>query len=97
MIGKLISPILVEIEETLWENENESTSPPEFTNEGFRASVKIFMATIMDKMWALQEKENIDIEIRKAMATKAGNDIVNLVNVYTGINTHSLYNTKSNE
>ena len=62
MIGKKISPILVEIENTLWEFESNKGVKPEYTDEGFRSATKIFMSTIMDKMWELQEKENINIK-----------------------------------
>ena len=33
MIGKKLSPILNEIEQTLWEFEANNPSPPQYTNE----------------------------------------------------------------
>lgn len=92
MIGKRLSPILKEIEDTLWEFEENTTNKPEYTDEGFRSSIKIFMSTIMDKMWDLQESENIEIEDRIKMATKVGEEIRNLIKTYTDIDTHDLYN-----
>lgn len=53
MIGKKINPILVEIEETLWEFESNYPTKPEYNIDGFRASIKIFMSALMDKMWEL--------------------------------------------
>lgn len=91
MIGKKISPILVEIEETLWEFEANTPSPPEYTEKGFRASLKIAMSAIMDKMWELQTDEDIDLNIRIAMADKVGNEFRQLVKTYTNIDTHDLY------
>jgi hypothetical protein len=59
MIGKKLSPILSEIESALIEFEINVARPPEYTDEGFRASVKIFLSVMLDKMWKLQEDEGI--------------------------------------
>lgn len=91
MIGKKLSPILVEIEDTIWEFEANVQEPPMFTDDGFRASIKIFMAALMDKMYALQREEKIELEDGGNMAFKAGQDLRNLVKTYTGIDTYDLY------
>jgi len=91
MIGETLSPILVEIEETLWEFEANSSNPPEYTNDGFRASCKIFMSAIMDAMWNEQEKLEIPMELREKEAEMVGFEIRDLVLKHTGINTHDLY------
>jgi len=91
MIGEKISPILVEIEETLWEYEAYSGLKPCYTPEGFRAAIKIFMSALMDCMWDLQEKESIPIEDRGKMATKAGNEVRKIVKTYTNIDTRKMY------
>lgn len=91
MIGKKLSGILHEIELALLEFEANVTRPPEYTDEGFRAAVKIFMSAMLDKMWKLQENEDIDIDARADMATKLGNELRNMVRVYTNIDTHNLY------
>ena len=91
MIGEQITPVLVEIEETLLEFEINSDLPPGYPIEGFRASTKIFMSTLMDKMWELQEKENIPMDNRVEMVTKAGKDFRELIKKYTNIDTHDLY------
>lgn len=91
MIGKQLSPILVELEETLWEFEAYKGTKPEFTMDGFRASIKIFMSAVMDKMWELQRNENLSLEDRSAMAEKVGNEVRNLIKVYCDIDTHKLY------
>ncbi len=94
MIGKQLSPVLVEIEETLWEFEVHSNLQPEYTTEGFRAATKIFMSVLMDKIWNLQSNENMDMEDRVKMVEKAGNDIRNIIKIYTDIDTHELYKQK---
>ena len=91
MIGKKLSPILSEIESTLMEFEINVAKPPEYTDEGFRASVRIFLSAMLDKMWKLQEDEGIDINTRADMAEKLGSEIRNIVRVYTNIETHDLY------
>lgn len=91
MIGKQLSPILCEIEQTLLEFECNSGLKPEYTTDAFRASIKIFMSVMMDKLWELQEKENISMDDRMKMAEKLGSDIKNLVKIYTDINTLTLY------
>lgn len=91
MIGKKLSGVLHEIELALLEFEANVARSPEYTDEGFRAAVKIFMSAMLDKMWKLQENEDIDIDTRADMATKLGNELRNMVRVYTNIDTHNLY------
>ena len=91
MIGKKLSPILSEIESALIEYELNINRPPEYTDEGFRASVKIFLSVMLDKMWKLQEDEGIDINTRADMAEKLGNELRNIIRIYTNIDTHNLY------
>ena len=91
MIGKKLSPVLSEIESALMEFEANVNRPPEYTNEGFRAAVRIFLSAMLDKMWKLQEDEGIDINTRANMAEKLGSEIRNIVRVYTNIDTHDLY------
>jgi hypothetical protein len=91
MIGKKLSPVLSEIESALMEFEINVAKPPQYTDEGFRASVRIFLSAMLDKMWKLQEDEGIDIDTRANMAEKLGSEIRNIVRVYTNIETHDLY------
>lgn len=97
MIGEKLSPVLVEIENTLWEFEVDFGSAPEFTNEGFRAAIKIFTSALMDKIWTLQENENMSIEDRIKVVQKVGDDIRKLVKIYANIDTHELYETSANK
>jgi len=91
MIGDRLSPILVEIEETLFEFENNSQNPPEYTPEGFRAATKIFMSTVMDAMWNEQEKLEIPMALREKEAESVGFKIHDLILTHTGIDTHKFY------
>lgn len=91
MIGKELSPILQELEDALWFHEANNGDKPCYSNEGFRASCKIFISAVMDKMWDLQEKEGLDIEIRQEMAANCGKEIKKLIQVYTDIDTFELW------
>lgn len=91
MIGTHISPILTEIEDTLWEFEANAGMKPEYTDEGFRAGIKIFMSVMLDKMYSLQTNESLSMEVRGNMAEKLGQDIRAMVKTYTDIDTLKLY------
>lgn len=91
MIGQKLSPVLVEIEDTLLEFEANVGIKTEFTFDGFRAGIRIFMAVLMDKIWELQTDENIDMDTRCKMVEKCGEDVRQLVKTYTNIDTHKIY------
>ena len=92
MIGQRLSPILKEIEDTLWEFEiHYPNQRPIYNIDGFKGSIKIFMSDMLDKMWGMQEDDNIDMVDRQKMAERLGEEIKRIVMTYTGINTHELY------
>lgn len=91
-MGEWLEPTLMEIEDSLWSYEIYMPSQPYgFSDESFRAIIKLFMSALMDKMWDLQEWDGMDIEDRGAMAEKCGRDVRAFVKTYTGIDTHNLY------
>jgi hypothetical protein len=65
---------------------------PNYTNREFMNTLIIFHTALMDKMWDLQQKENMDFKDRENMATKCGEDLRNLIKTYTGLDTHILEN-----
>lgn len=91
MIGKEISPILTEVEETLWFYESKIGDKPCYTEDGFRAACKIFISAVMDKMWELQERDDLDIETRQEMSASCGEEFKRLIKVYTDIDTGKFY------
>ncbi|HAS91577.1 MAG TPA: hypothetical protein DCS12_04835 [Clostridiales bacterium] len=91
MIGKKLSPILLEIEQALNEFEYYKGTKPEFTNEALRAATKIFMSVLMDKMFDLQIKEKMTHKSAYEMATVAGEELRRLIKIYTDIDTHELF------
>ena len=92
MIGKKLSPVLEEIELTLLEYEANIGIQPEFTDEGFRAGIKIFSSVVLDRIWNLQESEELLMDDRIKMAESFGNKIREIVKTYTNIDTRQLYN-----
>jgi hypothetical protein len=92
MIGKKLSPVLEEIEITLLEYEANIGIQPEFTDEGFRAGIKIFSSVVLDRIWNLQESEELSMDDRIKMAESFGNKIREIVKTYTNIDTRQLYN-----
>jgi len=91
-IGKELSPILEEIENTLLDN---ITLKPEYTNEGFRAAIFIFQSAISDKMFELQTKEKMSNKDSELMAKNLGDELRNLIGRFTGIDTHKLFSDES--
>lgn len=94
MIGKELSDIFSKVANTLWRFEVDLGMKPGYTEEGFKGGIKIFMSVLMDKIFELQEDEDLSIEDRMNMATKAGEDIRKLVKTYTGLDTKNFYNER---
>lgn len=92
-IGEILTPILVEIEGKIWEYEYYISEKPRYTDEGFRAALKIFMSAFLDKMYELQEKEGIDLPERIKMGEKCGEDLRQIIKTYINIDTHELFNS----
>jgi len=91
MIGKKLSPILLEIESTIVEFDYYKGTKPEYTKDAMRAATKIFMSVLMDKMYELQDKEKIDFDDRLNMAEKAGKELKKLIKTFTNIDTLDFY------
>lgn len=91
MIGQQISPILEEIENALWEFEADNGSKPNFSINGFSGGIKIFMAVLMDKIWELQEADNMPQSDREKMAETVGQEVRKLIKIYTNIDAPDLY------
>lgn len=91
LIGQELSDMLCEIESLLLELESKIGEPPGVTLEGFRAGVKIASSVIFDKMWEMQEREEMSLDNRIEMVDKFGDEFKNLIFIYTGIDTFTLY------
>jgi hypothetical protein len=87
-IGKELSPILEEIENSLLEF---SDYKPEFTKEGFRAAIFIFSSVMVDKMFERQELIKTDLKQREDQAEQLGTEIKILIEKYTGLDTFKIF------
>lgn len=97
MIGKKLSPVLEEIEATLWEFEANDGSKPNYSFEGFRASAKIFMSALVDKFFEKQQAEGANPADTLRAVGKIGDDIRALIFEATGLDTALFYDrTKVN-
>jgi len=91
MLGKKLSPILQEIESMLWEHEATLNTPLELDDETFRASTKIFMSALMDKMWISQEKSGMLMKDRCSQAEFVGLEVREIIKRATGIDMVELH------
>jgi hypothetical protein len=91
MIGTQITPILLAIEQTLYEQR--ALNPnlhPKYPDEAITAAAKIMSDVIMSHMWELQEAEKISQVDRENMAVACGNELRLLIRKYTGKDTREI-------
>ena len=91
MIGKAISPILLEIEAAIIDFDCDVNVKPCYSQDALRAAAKILLSVIMDKMWEMQEDDKMSIEYRLEMAQKCGEDLRQLFKTYCNIDSHDFY------
>jgi hypothetical protein len=92
MIGKKLSPILEEIEAAIIEFDFYKNTKPNYSDTSIRAAAKIFLSVLMDKMWELQEKENMPQNERLAMAEKCRQQIRQLIKTFCNVDSFEFYN-----
>lgn len=90
MIGLKLDNILQELESAILDF-NCTGKKPYYTDEGFRAITYIFMSVLMDKMFDLQQKDQMQFKDRENMAFSAGNELRKLIKTYTGIDTFDFF------
>lgn len=95
--GEKIKPLLILIETALWEHDLTSPDGPGLDDESFRAIIKIFASSVIERTWALQEQENMSDKDRINMGKAVGEEIHRLVKVYTDVDTKKLYKEFQNE
>lgn len=92
MIGKQLSPILVELEDALWEFQADFPQmPPDFTEEALMASTKIFIDCVLDFMWKKIKLDNTPMPLCEQMTTELGQQIRQILIDNTGIDPHQFY------
>ena len=90
LFGEMMSPVLLDIESAIHDFTVGGYGKPSYSQEVLRSATVIFTSVLMDKMWELGDREDIDIDTRGKMARKCGEDIRKLVKIYTDVDTYSL-------
>ena len=67
-------------------NENK----PNYSNRDFMNAVIIFQTALMDKLYDLQDYDDMSIYNRLHMAESCGRDLRNFIITYTGLDTHNV-------
>lgn len=91
MIGKQLSPILLEIEAAIIDFDCHVNNKPCYTEDALRAAGKILISVFMDKMWEMQEDDKMSQEYRIEMAQKCGEDLRKMFKIYCNIDSHDFY------
>jgi hypothetical protein len=88
-------PAIKEIEQGLWDHDtlvDKGFAPHyEYSDDEFRAALKIFMSAIMARMFEHQENQGISLGDREIESFNVGSKISHLIEIYTGIETKKLY------
>ena len=87
--GKIMSPILLDVELAITDYTKQVGNKPNYDKHALRSATNIFISVLMDRVWELQEKEEMDLDIRNKMAMKCGEEVKKLVKVYTDIDMES--------
>ena len=91
MIGVKLTPILSELEQTLWEFEaNNPNTPPCYGNDAMKYAAKIFMSVTMDRFWR-EKNSTHSIAEMAVMAENLGKEIRQMILSYTGVDMHKEY------
>lgn len=95
MIGEKLSPILEEIDNACWDFKiAQPNTKPDFTTNGFRAAVSIFMFAMMDKSFENMKIKGLTQAEANLESVKLGQELRQMILQYTGIDTWDLYSDK---
>ena len=67
-------------------NENK----PNYSNRDFMNAIIIFQTALMDKMYDMQDYDDMSVYDRIQMAESCGHDLRNIILMYTGLDTHKV-------
>jgi hypothetical protein len=87
--GKVMSPILLDVEAAIADYTTQVGTKPNYDKYALRSATNIFISVLMDRVWELQEKEEMDLDTRTKMAVKCGEEVKKIVKVYTDIDMES--------
>lgn len=88
-VGEAITAALDTIEGVLLRIHGEK---PNFGDSAMRSATYLFATVLLDKMYDLQSREEMPLDVKTDMANKLGEELRALVKRYTDIDTVTLYN-----
>ena len=65
---------------------------PEFDKDDLAAASKIFVTVIQERAFDKLNKEGVEAEDRKKVMQELGKDIRDMIQKYTGVDSHTFYN-----
>ena len=89
-IGEKIGDAATFLSAALEEYNDTHETPPGFTDDGLFAIIDLFVSALMDRVWRLQEAENMDYADRMAMVESLGKEVRRIAKVYANIDTNEL-------
>ena len=89
-IGSKIGPTLVKIEENVADMTDNYAHPIGLNNAQFIALSRLFISALYDKMWELQNLEEMPVEVRQDMYTKVNEEVCRMMVVYADIDAERL-------
>lgn len=93
-LGQKLHPLLYEIEMIILESMAYRVGRLHYPDKSIQAAATILMDVILDKMWEVQENDQMSQEDRNKMAEACGKEIRALIWKYTNIDTHKLIKQK---
>ena len=73
----------------LKEQAKNNPQKPNYTNRHFLNCIIVLQDALMDKMWDLQEQDNMSNEERLKMANSCGKELRKFIHTFTGLDTHN--------
>jgi len=89
--GKKLTPVLESISDGIWEFESYELGQPNYDDVALEYASKIFISVMMDKIWNLQQEEDMPMEERMKMVIKCGEDIKKIIKTYTDMDSHDFF------
>ena len=69
--------------------------PIDYKDSSLEDATLIFAHVLFNKIWKLQENEDMWKEDRELMVNQAGKDIRKLIKTYTGVDMHKIHDNNS--
>lgn len=89
-LKELITNCLEHSSNSILEDEANSCTKPNYTNRHFLNTLIVFKSALIDKIFDVQEYDDMGFEDRVKMVEKAGEELHKLIFTYTNLDTHKI-------